>query len=144
MLTTLNNEMVLPRDQTITNTDIVDIKVHDTIMPKKKNTVTRVLTDTAIALGDLQVLKPMSPTEERRATLRAISRQKNQSKPVLRYQPLVKEEPLTYQQSIEVFTSPQTLASDQKKFRHRRNNTASFTTATSQNFHQRNNTILKS
>lgn len=67
-------------DENITNTDIVDIKLQETIVPKKKS-VTRVLTDTAIALGDLQVLKPMSPTEERRATLRAISRHKNESIP---------------------------------------------------------------
>ena len=83
--------------------------------------VTRVLTDTAIALGDLQVLKPFSPTEERRATMRAISRQKHQSKPYLRYQPTGKDEtPLTYQQSsIELFTTPQqTLATDQKRYRH--------------------------
>ena len=73
LLSTVNHEAI-SRDQNITNTDIVDIKVLEAIIPAKKKTVTRVLTDTAIALGDLQVLKPFSPTEERRATLRAVSR----------------------------------------------------------------------
>lgn len=73
LLSTVNHEAI-SRDQNITNTDIVDIKVLEAILPAKKKTVTRVLTDTAIALGDLQVLKPFSPTEERRATLRAVSR----------------------------------------------------------------------
>ncbi len=71
------NDEPLVIDQNISNPDIVDIKLQETLVPKQKEQVTRMLTDTTIALGDLQVLRPFSPIEERRATLRAISRQKN-------------------------------------------------------------------